>query len=294
MNDPESSAKSPAAVSAVETTVYHVKSEPVYAPALRELLDWLCRSRKRLAILYLTALAIWMVLSVYGLDVLLSPFPSLPSFVEAFVINASNASPAKLHVFRIGIIVAFCVLQGLFLFGGGKIRVQPGAVRWYRMSVSLAIFAMLMALICMGFAFSYFELSSRIQVPDIFKFNPAVVLSTAALWVFWIGIGLVGLRNTNHTRGLSRLITCLLAGSWIEFAVALPIELVARDRHQDCPCASGSWLALLVCGPILFWSIGPGIFLLFFREKTACQRDPRHSRRILLAKSIRGGIELGA
>jgi hypothetical protein len=164
-------------------------------------------------------------------------------------------------------------------------------VRWYRMGVSFTIFAVLMALICMGFAFSYVELSS-IQVPNIpnfFELNPAVVLSTTALWVFWVGIGLVGLRNTDQSRGLSRLITCLLAGSWIEFGVALPIELVARDRHQDCPCQSGSWWALLICGPILFWSIGPAIFLLFLRDKAACQRDPRHSRRILLAKSIRSG-----
>ena len=260
------------------------KQKPVYVPALRELLDWLCISRKLLAIFYLTALAVWMALSLYGMDVLFSDFAAA---IEVSVSgDPSNSNMGGIHLIRLGVIAGLCALQALFLFGGGKISVQPRSVRLYRMSASVIIFAALMALICVGFAACYLELAN---IAIEWEPNSTILCSVGAVWLFWIGIGLVALRKTDQARGLSRLIICLLAGSWVEFAVALPINLVARDRHEDCPCASGSWFALLLCGPILFWSIGPAIFLLFLREKRACQRDPRHSRRILLERTVRGG-----
>jgi hypothetical protein len=258
------------------------KPEPVYAAALREILNWLCRSRVRLAVVYLSGLLIWMGLSLYSAVVLFAPM--LVSPME----NVQNANEEVHLSTRLILIGAFFILQAGFLFGGGKLRVRPGPTRWYRRIVSLIIFSILMAVIGWGFLLTYFELSARMNVASkVTSSLPVFLEITVVMWLFWLAIGILAVRNTDQEHGLGRLIGCLLAGSWIEFAVALPIELVARPRHRECPCASGSWLALLACFPILVWSIGPAIYLLFLLERARCQNDPRHSRRVLLQKSMR-------
>jgi hypothetical protein len=259
------------------------KSEPIYASALRELLDWLCQSRTRLVIIYLALLAIWIGLILHN--------------TGALAVTQLNASVEieDASIFKsLLVIVGFFVLQAAFLFGGGKIRIQPGPARWYRKFLSLVIFAALMALLCFAFGLTYFQLTGRMPtgnrdttVGDVLTSN-VFWISTGTLWLVWFVIGMVAIRNTQQANGLSRLIAFLLAGSWIEFAVALPVEFVTRPRDRECPCQSGSWLGLIICFPILMWSIGPGLYLLLVREKKLCRQDPGHSRRVLLAKSVRG------
>jgi len=207
------------------------------------------------------------------------------------------------------IVGVFFALQALFLFGGGKIRVRPGPTKWRRMIVSVVIFSVMMAILCVAFIWTYFQLTGRmptgnrpatgIEQFDLMKLLDEVGSGSSksvyrvllpvlgGLWLIWLVIGIIAIRTTDQPRGIGRLVACLLAGSWIEFAVALPVDLVTRQRDKDCPCVSGSWLALIFCFPILIWSIGPAIYLLFLREKAFCQRDARHSRRVLLQKSVR-------
>ncbi len=282
MNDAPSPAEITSASSSGEGAVALSKPEAVYAAAMREILDWLCRSRARLAVIYLGGLLVWIGLVLHNAAALYTP--ALVSPVE----SAQNMNDEVHLSTRLTFIAIFFAVQAGFLFGGGKLRVRPGPAKWYRRIVSLIIFSTLMAIIGWGFLLTYFEFTARMNVLEKASSSlPVFLKMTSAMWLAWLGIGILAVRKTNQERGLGRLIACLLAGSWIEFAVALPIELVARPRHRDCPCVSGSWLALLACFPILIWSIGPAIYLLFLRERTLCQSDPRHSRRVLLQKSVR-------
>jgi hypothetical protein len=281
------------------------KPKPVYAPALRELLAWLCRSRRRLAIIYFGVLAVWIGVMLYRGD----PFwpndvisPYHPIYI------GTERHPYSL-ITCVSIIAVFCIMQGGFLFGEGKIRVRPGSPKWYRLIVSVVIFSTLMAILCWGFLFAYLELTGRMRLGDrppesggqiqwanagdLVTDSLTIFLSiTGAFWIFWLGIGILALRRTDQQGGLGRLVACLLAGSWVEFAVALPIELGGRSRDSDCPCVGGSYLALLVCMPIMIWSIGPGIYLLFLREKKLSRENPHHSRRVLLQKSARAEVTM--
>jgi len=257
------------------------QSAPVYSEAVSELLRWIC------GMLFTT----WLSVSLWGVNAW-TPygFVEYSALLIATGLNLdmtgyTGDTPSHgfaLTLLRLAIIAGFCVLQALFLFGGGKMRVQPGVVRWYRMTVSVIIFALIMVVICIGFWACYMELANRSLLSEV---SSTIVEGTTATWLFWIAIGMIAIRKTDQPTGLSRLVMCLLAGSWIEFAVALPIYLGSREN--DCPCASGSWLALILSGPLLLWSIGPGIFLLFLREKMACQSDVRHSKNVLLQKTTR-------
>jgi len=279
-------------------SVATAKFRPVYGLALEELFNWLCRHRKVLIAVYLSILAAWIGLILYQVEALFAPELIMPT---GFDLTISLLT-------RVMVIVIFFAVQAAFLFGGGKIRVRPGRTPWHRLIASILIFAALMALLCWGFILAYFQMTARMHagerpslgmeqkssalienpLPDVLA--PIAWHLTIGMWVAWLVVGVLAVRRTQQPIALGRLIVCLLSGSWIEFAVALPIELANRPRDKDCPCESGSWLALVICLPILVWAIGPGLLLLFLRERRNCREDPRHSRRVLLRRSLRGQV----
>lgn len=262
--------------------------QSVYEAALRESLDWLCDNRKNFAVLYLALIAVCFALVLYGArTILIVMFMILPEPVLVLPESthlSESATPLEAMLYnsfglsyRLGLIATFCALQAVFLFGGGRVRVRPELGGLFRTIISLITSATFMALISVSFAFSYFEMTGRFEAPDSHPFGHAVSLSIVVLSIFWIAVGAATSRKIDYRHTLSRFTICLLAGSWIGFAIALPIELVACHRHIEEPTESGSWWALVICVPILIWSIGPAIYLLFLRDKTQCQSELRHS-----------------
>jgi len=62
--------------------------------------------------------------------------------------------------------------------------------------------------------------------------------------------------------GLMALAT--IAGSLLEVFVSIPVY---ATRQEQCYCARGSYAGLVLGTTALLWAFGPGIFLLFLREK---------------------------
>ena len=108
-------------------------------------------------------------------------------------------------------------------------------------------------------------------------------------WIAWFVIIILSRGQGDHARTLSRPLSVLLAGSWIEFGVALPVELAKRD--EECPCVVGSWIALVIVIPIIIWAFGPALYLLYLREKRLDEESPGRARRILARKSSRRTAE---
>jgi hypothetical protein len=153
-----------------------------------------------------------------------------------------------------------------------------------------------MAALAAGLVLSLLEMTDRLggegsmrEVGRVYEtFDPKAVLTVMLWsWVPWLLIGWRCVRSVDHHTALSRLLTILLAGSWIEFTVALPIDLAIRTRTKQCPCSSGSWFGLLLCVPILLWTVGPAIYLLYLRERRLSEKSPLRARRILAKKSWR-------
>jgi hypothetical protein len=63
---------------------------------------------------------------------------------------------------------------------------------------------------------------------------------------------------------MGRVVRGLIAGSVLEMLVAVPIYVT---REDDCYCARGSYAGLVFGVTVILWAFGPGVFLLFMREK---------------------------
>ncbi len=87
-----------------------------------------------------------------------------------------------------------------------------------------------------------------------------------ALWGVWAWIFFVYWRQGDRYTQLGRMIRGLVAGSLVEALVAVPVHVWVM-RHRDCYCARGTYTTLVISGTVLLWAFGPGIILLYMREK---------------------------
>lgn len=93
-----------------------------------------------------------------------------------------------------------------------------------------------------------------------------VGVSMLAVWGFWTWVFFVYWRQGDRYTQLGRMIRGLVAGSILETIVAVPVHIWAT-RQRDCYCCRGSYTTLVIAGTVLIWVFGPGIVLLYMREK---------------------------
>jgi len=98
----------------------------------------------------------------------------------------------------------------------------------------------------------------------------AVWLAMALLWVAWAAMLYRYNRSLDRHTFLTRVFRWLLAGTVLELLVAAPAY--ARTTGDDCYCARGSYTGLVFGLTAAFWLFGPGLFLLFVREKRRLER----------------------
>ncbi|UCC32218.1 MAG: hypothetical protein JSU86_08030, partial [Phycisphaerales bacterium] len=87
-----------------------------------------------------------------------------------------------------------------------------------------------------------------------------------ALWGVWAWIFFLYWRQGDRYTQLGRMIRGLVAGSLVEALVAVPVHVWVM-RQRDCYCARGTYTTLVLAGTVLLWAFGPGIILLYMREK---------------------------
>jgi hypothetical protein len=86
------------------------------------------------------------------------------------------------------------------------------------------------------------------------------------LWLFWAGVFAVYWRQGDQYTRLSRMLRGLLAGSFLELLIAAPVHVWVY-KNRDCYCARGSYTGVVFGLTVLLWVFGPGLVLLFMREK---------------------------
>ncbi|MPY71552.1 MAG: hypothetical protein GEU92_15870 [Alphaproteobacteria bacterium] len=257
---------------------------------LSGVVDLLVRRRHLLLTLYLLLIAgSAVLLGVFGVDSLITACHGLFRFLRGDeapfeIVKREGGMDAATLAVTAGV---FFGLQAAFLWGGGRIGVGRKGTPWYKVALSVAVIAALAALLTLAalLLFMQFLLTDSVDktLDKAPEFVLPVVLGTS--WIAWLAVAALQFRGRDQRSALSRLAGGLLAGSWVEFALALPVDIAVRARHENCPCFTGSWLALLIVIPVMIWSLGPALYLMYLRERAKAGADPGRPRRILRAKS---------
>ena len=83
-------------------------------------------------------------------------------------------------------------------------------------------------------------------------------LWTVLLWRYW--------RDMDHPTAVARTMRWLIGGTILEMLIAGPVH-VWIAREDECFCARGSYTGLVFGLTAVVWLFGPGVWLLFLRER---------------------------
>lgn len=161
------------------------------------------------------------------------------------------------------------VLQWLFLSPGKNWRVSL-AREGRPMRRSVLVAGLMAAMLTVGLIATLLEVPDWwqgvfVEGPGGFEWWPAYV-AIATAWVIWTWVFWIYLRQGDEYTRLGKLIRGLIAGSILELLIAVPVQAWVA-RRDDCWCARGSYTGMVFSITVLTWAFGPGLVLLFMREK---------------------------
>jgi hypothetical protein len=187
-------------------------------------------------------------------------------------------------------VFAYVLAQLAALWGLGTVYIQRRSHRG-RTVIAVAAVAFAGALLPIGAAglieaalqtaANSFQSSKLALLDMVFSY---FIWIFGAGWLFWFFLGCIHWYGRGRNGTVQRLVRAVLATSWIEFSLALPIDIAARNR-ESCYCGIGSYMTLVVTLPILVWSFGPALYLFYLRERELSLSDPGRALKILRAKT---------
>lgn len=121
------------------------------------------------------------------------------------------------------------------------------------------------------------------KVDDVdFRVWPGL-LAIGVAWGVWALIFWRYWRSGDRYTQFTRMIRGLLVGSILEVFVATAVHAFTY-RRDECYCCRGSYTGLVFGGTALLWVFGPGVVLLYKRE--------RYRQRVLLPTCMECGYDL--
>lgn len=152
--------------------------------------------------------------------------------------------------------------QMIFLFGVGTIELcRP--LRRRRLIIPVVVASLMMAILAGALSLALGELT-RLEGES---WAPHAFWGIMALnWIIWGIFLFIYSRGVERYRVLRRLITTVLAGSLVELLASVPSHLVVSRRPG---CFVGIYTATGIIGGlyVMLWAFGPGIILLFLRDR---------------------------
>jgi hypothetical protein len=145
------------------------------------------------------------------------------------------------------------------------------------MTVSLAVGGLFAALLSSGIIASIgslFHLSAK-DLPD--NCGRLLIALLVACWIGWLWIFAICLVG-EWTDCYRKLYRFLLAGTVLELAITIPIDVSVR-RRTTCYCDEGTFWALLVGIVSILWILGPGVVLLFLVRRIQRREQFGYCRR---------------
>jgi hypothetical protein len=179
------------------------------------------------------------------------------------VVAYCMANGAAAIVFVIAFLVMLTV-QALFLIGMPQLR-WPRPTRRKPMWLSLAAGALVAALLTFGLvATALSALDIWYHVTESFGAN--VVWIIVVSWVLWLTLFAFLWAGQRWLGGFTSLYKTLLAGTWLEILITIPVDVQVRKR-TNCWCGEGTFFALVAGGTVAIWTFGPGLAFLFLTRR---------------------------
>ena len=201
---------------------------------------WWARRRQRLIGLY------WLVqaVAVY--------FVSLPLTWMSMEDTSALRTIAPLLF-----VAVFFGLQLLFLL---PVR-RPGmGSRGVSVLVSLAIGGLLIAALVAAAVIALTEMGVYVGSGFGAHYGWLLLGVMAGTWLISTPLLIAFCRRGQREHLLRRLSAGLFLGTMIEAAAIVPLDVLVR-RREDCICATGTYMALAICGAVGLFVLGPAIFL---------------------------------
>ena len=168
-------------------------------------------------------------------------------------------------LFYIGL---FVLTQWLFLSSKKhwNIKTQKTGRPMRKAVIGVAFAAMLVSL---GIVLSIIDIiSERFFDDGPYSIKGFVILFLPLiLWILWSIVFTIYFFQKDYLKWSGRIIKGLIGGSILELFISIPILIAQKDDYIDCYCARGSYAGIVFGITVLLWAFGPGVFLLYFREK---------------------------
>lgn len=163
---------------------------------------------------------------------------------------------------RTVLFLAVLVACQVILLKGAGTRDLCQPIRGRRLLVPVLTAAMMMGILLGALFLSLRELF-------LGGFEPPGIVFWLVVGVGWLLWGVVFwfyTRRVSRYRVLKRLTTAVLAGSLLELLAAIPAHIIVT-RKPGCCVGVYTMLGIIAGVCVMLWAFGPGIILLFLRER---------------------------
>ena len=196
----------------------------------------------------------WVLLSLYLLLIL--------SFIVIGVLEPDNCD----WKYWLTLILTL-ISQGVFLSVCGSINLcRP--VKHRKLVFPIVIASLMMCILVGGLCLS---LSELFKIDDGGWFPYVFWMIVGINWIVWSIIFLIYSQKTERFKVLRTLTITILAGSLVELLIGIPSHIIV-SRRPGCFVGIRTGIGIIAGIYVMFWAFGPGIILLFLRNKYRNQK----------------------
>ena len=180
----------------------------------------------------------------------------------------------------------FIGTQAVFLFGAGTIELcRP--IKKRRLLIPVIVAAAMCAVLMGGLALALADFFDEAE-SEWFTYSFWMILAVS--WVAWGSVFYVHCQRVDRYTALKRMTVWILGGSLVELLGSVPSHIIVSRRPG---CLVGVWSMLGICAGVcvMLWAFGPGIALLFLRDRRAAERALNAETEAMLADDVAPGVE---
>jgi hypothetical protein len=219
-------------------------------------------------IVFTLAGLVWVLLPIFG-GINNSEFRSMGILGTVLAFNQIASGGALLLAINTIIVIGIILLlQWAFLRPGKnwKVRLTTEGIPLKSSVYAAGVMAMLLTTGLVSLLLELPDWWQELMETNSFLIMASIYGTMLIIWGIWAWIFFIYWKQGDRYTQSGKMIRGLVAGSILEIMVAVPVHIWAT-RQRECYCCRGTYTTLVLAGTVLIWAFGPGIILLYMREK---------------------------